>query len=193
MRRFLEFIALIFLLPGAAMAQEIVDIGLSSPLTGPQALIGQDNRAGAEMAVNELNQKKLTIAGKPVTFRLLAEDDQANPKIGVAVAAKLIGAKVKAIVGPYNSDVAISASRLVNDAGIAMIRRISASVFISISSTGSNTVISVTPKPGRLRGDGSCANCDSNASDGSARTCLATSEPNTGPARIMQGMPTIRP
>ena len=143
MRRFLEFIALIFLLPGAAMAQEIVDIGLSSPLTGPQALIGQDNRAGAEMAVNELNQKKLTIAGKPVTFRLLAEDDQANPKIGVAVAAKLIGAKVKAIVGPYNSDVAISASRLVNDAGIAMITvgtnpRITQQGFQFIFRAGSN-------------------------------------------------------
>lgn len=130
-------------LPGAATAQEIVDIGLLSPLTGPQALIGTDNRAGAEMAVNELNRKKLTIAGKPVTFRLLPEDDQANPKIGVALAAKLIEAGVKAIVGPYNSDVAIAASRLVNDAGIAMVTtgtnaRITQQGFQFIFRAGSN-------------------------------------------------------
>ncbi|RXZ31065.1 branched-chain amino acid ABC transporter substrate-binding protein [Oxalobacteraceae bacterium CAVE-383] len=130
-------------LPRAAMAQESIDIGFSSPLTGPQALAGKDNQAGANMAIAELNGKKLTIGGKPAVFRLLPEDDQANPKIGVAMAARLIDAKVKAIVGPYNSDVAIAASRMINDAGIVMITvgsnpRITQQGFRSIFRAGPN-------------------------------------------------------
>lgn len=105
---------------GAVLAQEIVNIGFSSPLTGPQAAAGKDNQVGAAMAIDELNQKNLVIGGKPVVFRLIAEDDQANPKLGVAAAGRLIEAKVKALVGPYNSDVAIDIARLFNDAGIVM-------------------------------------------------------------------------
>jgi branched-chain amino acid transport system substrate-binding protein len=103
-----------------AAAQEIVGIGFSSPLTGPQSAAGLDNQAGAKMAIDELNRSKLTIGGKAISFQLIAEDDQASPRIGTALLQKLINAKVKAIVGPYNSDVAIATSRMVNDANIVM-------------------------------------------------------------------------
>ncbi|HEY4316724.1 MAG TPA: branched-chain amino acid ABC transporter substrate-binding protein [Herbaspirillum sp.] len=106
--------------PCVVLAQDIVNIGFSSPLSGPQAAAGKDNQVGAVMAIDELNQKKPVIGGKPVVFHLIAEDDQANPRIGAAAAARLIEAKVKALVGPYNSDVAIDTARLFNDAGIVM-------------------------------------------------------------------------
>jgi len=107
-------------LSAASAAQEVVKIGLSSPLTGAQAPAGKDNENGARMAVEQLNRNKLTVAGKVVSFQLLAEDDQGDPKAGVAVAQKLVDSKVKAVLGPYNSGVAIPASKVYNDAGVVM-------------------------------------------------------------------------
>jgi ABC-type branched-subunit amino acid transport system substrate-binding protein len=50
----------------------------------------------------------------------MSEDDQGDPKAGVNVAQKFADAGVKFVLGPYNSGVAIPASRVYNDAGILM-------------------------------------------------------------------------
>lgn len=108
--------------PALAMAQEtqVVKIGFSSPLTGPQASAGNDNKGGLEMAIDKLNSQGMVIGGKKIKFEAVMEDDQADPKSGVTVAQKLVDMGVKAIVGPYNSGVTIPASRVYNDAGIVM-------------------------------------------------------------------------
>ncbi|MEF7615341.1 branched-chain amino acid ABC transporter substrate-binding protein [Aquincola sp. MAHUQ-54] len=104
-----------------AQAQEtVIPIGLSSPLSGPQSAYGQDNVAGAKLAVDELNARKPRIGGKPVRFELKAEDDQADPKQGVAVAQKLADGGVRFVVGPYNSGVTMPASRVYDQAGIVV-------------------------------------------------------------------------
>ncbi|MBA5686645.1 branched-chain amino acid ABC transporter substrate-binding protein [Rugamonas apoptosis] len=103
---------------GAAGAQDtVVKIGHSGPLSGAQAFSGKDNENGARLAIEELNAKPITVAGKKVKFELLSEDDQGDPKSGVAVAQKLVDAGVRYVVGPYNSGVAIPASRTYHDAG----------------------------------------------------------------------------
>ncbi|BCG04048.1 branched chain amino acid ABC transporter substrate-binding protein (plasmid) [Paraburkholderia sp. PGU19] len=104
-----------------AMAQEVVVIGHSAPLTGPQAANGKDNEYGARMAIDELNKQGVLIAGKKVTLKLESQDDQADPKTGVQVAQNLIDRNVVAVLGPYNSGVAIPASRVYNNAGIALL------------------------------------------------------------------------
>ena len=102
----------------SATAQEmVVKIGHSGPLSGPQAFSGKDNENGARLAVEELNAKPLTIGGKKIKFELQSEDDQGDPKAGVAAAQKLVDQGVKYVVGPYNSGVAIPAARAYNDAG----------------------------------------------------------------------------
>ena len=102
----------------AVQAQEtVVKIGHSGPLSGAQAFSGKDNENGARLAVEELNAKPITVAGKKLKFELLSEDDQGDPKAGVAAAQKLIDNGVRFIVGPYNSGVTIPASRAYNDAG----------------------------------------------------------------------------
>lgn len=108
------------LLPAIASGQEmqIVKIGFSSPLTGPQASAGQDNQGGLQLAIERLNTQGMVIGGKKIKFQLVTEDDQGDPKSGVGVAQKLVDLGVKAIVGPYNSGVTIPASRIYNDAGI---------------------------------------------------------------------------
>src|SRR5258707_8555272 len=88
---------------GGASAQEVVLVGVSGPLTGPQASEGKDNENGARMAVDELNSAGTTIAGKNATFKLVSPDDQAHPRIGVPVSQKLFDAKVAAVLGPDNS------------------------------------------------------------------------------------------
>ena len=102
----------------AVQAQDtVVKIGHSGPLSGAQAFSGKDNENGARLAVEELNAKPVTVAGKKLKFELLSEDDQGDPKAGVAAAQKLIDNGVRFIVGPYNSGVTIPASRAYNDAG----------------------------------------------------------------------------
>ena len=98
--------------------QDVVKIGFASPLTGGQASYGKDNQNGAQMAIDELNAQALTIGGKKVKFELMAEDDQADPKMGPLVAQKLADAKVAGVVGHFNSGVTIPASKVYSDAGI---------------------------------------------------------------------------
>lgn len=105
----------------SANAQQVVVIGHSAPLTGPQAANGKDNENGARMAIDELNQKGVVVNGKKVTFKLDSEDDQADPKTGVQVAQKLVDNGVVAVVGPYNSGVAIPASKIYSNADIPML------------------------------------------------------------------------
>jgi ABC-type branched-subunit amino acid transport system substrate-binding protein len=102
-------------------AQEVVTIGHSAPVTGPQAVNGKDNENGARLAVEDLNKKGIVVAGKKVTFKLDSEDDQADPKIGVQIAQKLADSGVVAVLGPYNSGVAIPASQIYHSAGIPML------------------------------------------------------------------------
>lgn len=99
----------------------IVKIGHAGPLTGPIAHLGKDNENGARLAVEEINQKGLDIAGKKIQLQLVGEDDAGDPKTGTSVAQKLVDEKVVAVVGHLNSGVSIPASRIYSDAGIAQI------------------------------------------------------------------------
>ncbi len=105
----------------AAPQPVIVKIGHVAPLTGGIAHLGKDNENGARLAIEEANAADLTIGGKPVKFELVAEDDQADPKIGNTVAQKLVDAKVVGVVGHLNSGTSIPASAIYHQAGIPMI------------------------------------------------------------------------
>lgn len=98
----------------------LVKIGHSGPLSGSQSFAGKDNENGVRLAIEELNAKPITVGGKKIKFELMSEDDQGDPKSGVNVAQKLIDSGVKFVVGPYNSGVAIPASRVYSDAGVVV-------------------------------------------------------------------------
>ncbi|TAK88112.1 MAG: branched-chain amino acid ABC transporter substrate-binding protein [Betaproteobacteria bacterium] len=106
--------------PPAPEALE-VKIGHVGPLTGGIAHLGKDNENGARLAVDEANAAGIKLDGKNVKFTLIAEDDQADPKVGTTVAQKLVDAKVNGVVGHLNSGVTIPASAVYNQAGIPMI------------------------------------------------------------------------
>src|SRR5258707_6714979 len=105
----------------AAPAGTTVTIAHAGPLTGSIAHLGKDDENGVALAVAQANDKKITIDGKPVTFKMMSEDDQADPKVGTTVAQKLVDAKVAAVIGHLNSGVTIPASEIYNKAGIPVI------------------------------------------------------------------------
>ena len=98
-----------------------IKIGHVAPLTGNIAHLGKDNENGARLAIDEANEAKIKIDGKDAKFALVAEDDQADPKVGTTVAQKLVDAKVAGVVGHLNSGTSIPASPIYNGAGIPVI------------------------------------------------------------------------
>ena len=98
-----------------------VKIGSAAPLTGGIAHLGKDNENGVRLAIDEANEKGITIDGRKVTFEMMGEDDEAKPDKGPIVAQKLVDAKVAGVVGHLNSGVTIPASDVYNKAGIPMI------------------------------------------------------------------------
>jgi branched-chain amino acid transport system substrate-binding protein len=105
--------------PAASSAE--VKIGHVGPLTGGIAHLGKDNENGARLAVEEANAAGIKIGGQTVKFTFVAEDDQADPKVGTTVAQKLVDAKVAGVVGHLNSGTSIPASPIYNQAGIPVI------------------------------------------------------------------------
>ena len=98
-----------------------VKIGHVGPLTGGIAHLGKDNENGARLAIEEANAAHVKIGGKDVKFTLVAEDDQADPKVGTTVAQKLVDAGAVGVVGHLNSGTSIPASPIYNQAGIPVI------------------------------------------------------------------------
>jgi ABC-type branched-subunit amino acid transport system substrate-binding protein len=106
-------------LAGSAFAQEqVIKIGQTGPLSGPNAFAGKDNENGTRLALEELNAKKIKVAGKTLKFELVSEDDQCDPKSGVSVAQKMVDSGIKYVMGPYCSGVAIPTSRVYDEGSV---------------------------------------------------------------------------
>ena len=112
----------------AATAAQTVKIGCVAPLTGPQAHLGKDIENGARLAVDSVNATSPTLAGMPVRFELLSEDDQADPKTATVVAQKLVDEGAKGVVGHLNSGASIPASRIYADNGVPQVSPASTAV-----------------------------------------------------------------
>jgi ABC-type branched-subunit amino acid transport system substrate-binding protein len=113
-------LAALFASHAYAADEQVVKIGVSGPLSGPNAFAGKDDENGVRLAVEDLNAQKIRLGGRLVRFELVSEDDQGDPKAGNNVAQKFADMGVKFVLGPYNSGVAIPASRVYNDNGILM-------------------------------------------------------------------------
>jgi branched-chain amino acid transport system substrate-binding protein len=102
----------------AAPAGAEIRVGVATPLTGPQAWIGEQVRAGADLAVQDLNERG-GVLGEPLVTVLV--DDYCDPDQAVAAAHKLVAEGVQVVVGHQCSGAAIPASAIYEDAGIILI------------------------------------------------------------------------
>lgn len=110
--------AIALFLASATGAQAQVKIGLSAPLTGPDAAFGQGMRAGAEQAVADLNRAG-GVNGQRLV--LVVADDAGDGKQGLAVARKFAAERVGLVVGPLNTAVAALAMPVYAEAGIVAV------------------------------------------------------------------------
>jgi len=101
----------------ASLAAQASTIGLMAPLSGPQALVGQDQVDGFMLALEMLGGK---LGGKPAT--ILKEDDQLKPEIGQQAVRKFIDKdKVDAIVGLSFSNVLMGSLPRLAESGVVAI------------------------------------------------------------------------
>jgi branched-chain amino acid transport system substrate-binding protein len=82
---------------------EKIRIGVAVPLSGATANRGQDLLNGALLAAEELKASGYKIAGRPVTFEIVAKDDAADPETVKKVAQELCDENVTAVIGHLNS------------------------------------------------------------------------------------------
>src|SRR3954466_1192357 len=99
-------------LGGPASAQDVLRFGLAMPLTGSQALYGQDQVKAAEWAVAEIN-KAGGVNGKKLEMIVL--DTQADPQLGIQMVNRLVSVdKVPAFVTAW-SGVVKAVAPIAND------------------------------------------------------------------------------
>jgi len=104
-------------LAGMGAAQAQVKIGFSAPLSGPVAVVGQDQYDGFMLALEQSGGK---LGGQAVT--VLKEDDQLKPEVGNQVIRKFIEKdRVNAIVGLGFSNVLMGSLKVITDAGTVAI------------------------------------------------------------------------
>ena len=121
MKRLLFVTTLAAGLASPALAQDIA-IAVVGPMTGQYATFGAQMKAGAEMAVADINAAGgISVGGKKMKLKLSIGDDACDPKQAVAVATKLAGEKVKFVAGHYCSGSSIPASKVYAEEGIIQI------------------------------------------------------------------------
>jgi branched-chain amino acid transport system substrate-binding protein len=102
---------------GVAWAQE-VEVATAGPMTGGDAIFGEQMKRGAEMAVKDINDAGGLLGKK---LKLEIGDDQCEPKQALPVANSFVQKKVVFVAGHYCSGVSIPASAVYAENNILQI------------------------------------------------------------------------
>lgn len=91
---------------GAVLAQEVVKIGYTGPLSGGAALYGKNVLSGVQMAVDEINAAGLDVKGKKVKLEVVALDDKYSPAEAAINARRLVQQhKTPAVFVPHSGGI----------------------------------------------------------------------------------------
>ena len=93
---------------GCSQQETTIKIGVAGPITGSEAVFGEQFRRGAEKAVADLNAAG-GVLGRQV--ELVIGDDACDPKQAVSVANDMVAKGVAFVVGHYCSGSSIPAYR----------------------------------------------------------------------------------
>ena len=97
-----------------AAAEDPLWIGLAAPLSGPDAVFGDQIRLGVDEAVTDLNASGGFLGRQA---HVVASDDGDDAKKGVDVAKRFIASGINIIVGHFSSAVTVPASAVYANAG----------------------------------------------------------------------------
>ncbi|MDO4591866.1 MAG: ABC transporter substrate-binding protein [Comamonadaceae bacterium] len=88
------------------MAQDVIKIGYSGPLSGGAAQYGKNALDGMLLAADELNNANLEVGGKKVKFEIVPLDDKYNPAETAINAQRLVQQhKTAAILVPHSGGI----------------------------------------------------------------------------------------
>jgi hypothetical protein len=121
----------------AAAARADITVAMVGPITGQYAAFGAQFKAGAEMAIEDINAAGGLLGEK---LKLEIGDDACDPKQAVAVANQLARKQIKFVAGHFCSGSSIPASKVYAEEGM---------IQISPASTTRSTRTSA--RPGILR------------------------------------------
>jgi branched-chain amino acid transport system substrate-binding protein len=100
----------------AETAGDPVIIGVSGPLTGPNAQYGAQWKKGFDLALDEIN-KAGGIKGRPLAYQF--EDSQSDPRQAVAIAQKFVSdPRIVVEAGDFSSTASMAASPIYQRAGL---------------------------------------------------------------------------
>jgi len=106
---------------GAESGEKVIKMGIGAPLTAGSVAQGQGIQRGVELAVKQANEGA-ELKGLKIKIVTVPGDDQGDPKAGVTVANTFVSDRsLVAVVGHLNSGVTIPASKVYNQAKVAMI------------------------------------------------------------------------
>lgn len=97
-------------------AQEPIYIGVSGPLTGPNAQYGAQWKKGFDLALEEINGKG-GVDGRPLEY--IFEDSQSDPKQSVVIAQKFVAdERIIVELGDFSSTASMAASPIYQRGGL---------------------------------------------------------------------------
>ena len=103
--------------PQAAAADDI-KVGILLPLSGPIAPIGQNNRRGHVLAIEDINAAGGIKSLGGAKLVIVDGDTQGNPRVGIQEAEKLARQGVVAILGAYQSNVTFPSTQTAEKLGV---------------------------------------------------------------------------
>jgi branched-chain amino acid transport system substrate-binding protein len=131
----LSALVLAFGLIISAAARADMNVAVVGPLTGGYASFGEQMKAGAVLAAEDIN-KSGGVLGKKIN--LIAADDACDPKQAVAVANKLAGDNVVFVAGHFCSGSSIPASAVYAEEGMVQISPASTNPKLTDERPGNN-------------------------------------------------------
>lgn len=98
--------ASVLLSSGPVVAQELIKIGYSGPMSGGAAQYGRNVLDGMQMAIAELNAAQFEISGEKTKFEVIALDDKYNPSESAINAQRLVQQhKTAAVLVPHSGGI----------------------------------------------------------------------------------------
>ncbi len=127
--------------PGAALCEDTVKIGVTQPLTGPVGASGNYVTQGAKIAETFLNEKGGLLGRK---VELIVEDNKSNPKEAVATAEKLIVRdQVPVLMGAWSSTYTLAVMPKLMEYEVPMVVETSSSG--KITTSGNPWIFRISP------------------------------------------------